>query len=198
MPDVNLIPKEYKKGKIELSTIFSKTGGIVLILLILSLLLYGGLLLYKSKFNKKLDNLEQEKSVINQSIEQAVDKETKQAIIDLDKNLDTLKGLFENHVYWSRLFSKIEELTVPQAYFSESSFRILKDIEEGKQLEESVEVSLSGNVLSYTILAKQILSFQEESLVKEVKISEISLANEGGIRFNLGIVFSKDILLNHD
>lgn len=185
MVEVNLIPKEYKKRKERLATIFSKTGGVVLVLLILSLLLYGGLLLYQNKLNKNLDSIKKEIEIL----EQKIDWDKGQAIIDLDKKLGILKDLFEDHLYWSKLFSKIEELTLPEAYFSEAKLIFSGD---------KVNVGLFGNTLTYTALARQMKSFQEESLVEKVKVSNISLSSEGGIKFDLEVIFSKDILLNHD
>ena len=60
MPDVNLIPTEYKKKEKGVATIFSKTGGVVLILLILSLLLYCGRFFYHNKLNQELNNIKAE------------------------------------------------------------------------------------------------------------------------------------------
>lgn len=185
MVEVNLIPKEYKRRKEKISTVFSKTGGVVLALFVLSLLLYGGLLLYQSKLKKDLDNIKAEIVIL----EQKRDPEMEKSIIDLDKKLGVVKELFESHLYWSKLFSKIEESAIPEAYFSKGKVSFLED---------KVNVGLSGNTLTYTTLAKQVISFQEDSLVEKVKISGISLANEGGIDFDLEIIFSKDILLNHD
>jgi len=185
MPDVNLIPEEYKKRKEKLSTIFSKTGGVVLGLVILSLLFYGGLLSYQNKLNKELDNIEEQIKVLNQKR----DPETEEAVVDLDKKLRALKKIFENHVYWSKLFSKIEELTVPQAYFSKVKL---------DSSEREINISFSGNTPTYTILAKQMKSFQEDSQVESIRVSDLSLSAEGGIDWELKIIFSKDILLNHD
>lgn len=182
MVDVNLIPKEYRKRKEKLSAIFSKTGGIALILFILSLLFYGGLLLYQGKLSENLESIKEEVMLLDQKR----DPDTEKAIIDSDKRLEVLKELFEEHFYWSKIFSKIEELVVSEAYFSQSKLSFS---------EEMVDVSFAGNTLTYTTLARQILSFQEESSVEKVKVSGISLSSDGGIDFNLEVVFSKDILL---
>lgn len=185
MPDVNLIPKEYKKRKQKLSVTFSKTGGVVLGLLILGLLLYGGLLLYQNEINKELDNIKTETQILDQKR----DKEREKVVIDLDKKLGVLKEIFEKHVYWSKLFNKMEELTVFWTYFSEVKFNFSG---------EAAKASLFGNALTYTTLAKQMKSFQENSQVESVEVSNISLSTEGGIDFDLAVIFSKDILLNHD
>ncbi len=185
MVDVNLLPAEYKKRKEALKAIFSKTGGVVLVLLILSLLLYGGLLFYKSKINENLENIRDE--IV--SLDQKRDPEIEKVIIDLDKKLAVLKDLFEDHLYWSKLFDKIEQVTIPQVYFSQSRVNFLED---------KIDVVFSGNASGYTNLARQILSFQEESMVESVRVSGISLTTEGGVGFDLSVNFSKEILLNHD
>lgn len=185
MSEVDLIPKEYKKKKDKLLVFFPKIGGIILVLLILSLLFYGGLLLYENSLNKSLDKINEEIRIIDRER----DLETEEKLINLDRKLGVLQDLFKNHVYWSKFFSKIEELTIPQAYFPQVSFVISGG---------SIKVNLSGNTLSYTTLAKQMVSFQEESSVEGVSVSGIALSNEGGVNFKLKVNFSKNVLLNHD
>ena len=182
MVEVNLIPKEYKDKKQDLLKIFSKTGGVVLILFILGLLLYGGLLLYKNKLNKDLENIKKE----IEFVEQKTDWETAQAIIDLNKKLDVIEELFKNHFYWSELFNKIESLTVPQVYFSNTKLVFSED---------KVNIVFAGNALTYLALARQVLSFQEEALMENVEVSGIALGLAGGIDFDISVIFSKDILL---
>ena len=185
MVDVNLLPTEYKRRKEGLKAIFSKTGGITIVLLILSLLLYGGLLFYKSNLNENLENIKTETVVLDQRR----DPEMEEVIIALDKKLAVLKDLFEEHLYWSKLFDKIEQLVVPQVSFSQATVNFL---------EEKIDTTFSGNASGYTNLARQILSFQEESTVEKVGVSGISLSTERGIDFELSVIFSEDILLNHD
>lgn len=185
MVEINLIPKEYKERKEKLAIIFSKTGGIVLGLLILSLLLYGGLLFYQNKLNKNLKSIREE--TIN--LDQRRDPETEKIIVDLDKRLGVVQDLFEDHLYWSKIFSKIEELTMPEVYLSGANFEFAG---------EGAKLLFTANALTYTTIAKQMLSFQEDSLIERVNVSGISLSRDIGVDFNLEIVFSKDILLNYD
>lgn len=185
MVDINLIPKEYRKKKQDILIVFSKTGGAIVILFVLSLLLYGGLLLYQNQAEADLNNIKEE--IMN--LYQSRDPEIESAIVNLDKKLGIVKELFDNHVYWSKLFNKIEGLTIPEVYFSDAKLNFSS---------EDVNVVFSGNALSYTVLARQVLSFQDDSLVEEVRVSGISLGTIGGIDFDLSIIFSKNILLNHD
>ena len=182
MVDINLVPREYRRRKERFTKLFSKTGGWVLALLILGLLLYGGLLFYENRLNKSLENIDEQ--ITNLDIKRNL--EIEQTMIDLDRKLKVLKGMFENHLYWSKLIKKVENLTILEAYFIDGNFTL----EAG-----SLKVNFPGNTLSYTDLARQMVSFQEESAVESVTVSNINLSKEGGISFNFEVIFSKDILL---
>ncbi len=151
-------------------------------LVILSLLFYGGLFLYQSNLKKNLKSIENEIIVMDSERNTELEKN----IIDTDKRINLLKNLFQNHLYWTAMFKKMEELTIPEVYFSEARF----SLSLGK-----LEAGLEGSSGTYTNLARQMVSFQEDSLVEKVKVSGISLDEEKGIKFGLSIIFSKDILL---
>jgi len=166
-----------------LGIIFSKTGGIILILLILGLLLYGGLLFYSQKLNKTLND-------VKQSITDLDSKRSPQledTIIKTDKKLVLIEGLFKKHFYWSQIFGKIEELTVPQVYFSETKMSFA---------DEKLNIIFAGSSPTYTALAQQMASFKGEPLVEEVEVSNIALSEQKGIKFDLSIIFSQNALLN--
>ena len=182
MVDINLIPREYRERKEGLKGFFSKITIVILLLFFLSLLFYGGLLLYKNKLNKNLESIVSELELLNGKRDPA----TEQAMVNLDKRIMILKNLFEEHFYYSAVFEKLEELTIPEVYFSSAKAEFSGN---------SLGISLLGNAPSYTNLARQILSFQEDSLVSKVKVSGIALDDKGGLKFNLLIDFHKDILL---
>ena len=183
MVDINLIPKEYKGRGLDFANIFSKTGGIALILFILSLLIYGGLFFYSQALDKKLESVKQEITTLDSKR----DSTTESAIDTADKKLELIEGLFKDHFYWSKLFSEIEKAVVPQVYFSESKFNFA---------EEKVNLLLSGSAKGYTAVAQQMVSFKENSSVEEIEVSNIRLNDSGGVEFDLAIVFSKSILLS--
>ncbi|MBU4284963.1 hypothetical protein KKF60_00680 [Patescibacteria group bacterium] len=183
MIDINLIPKEYKKRGISLAGILSKTGGIILGLLILSLLTYGGLFFYQKSVKDELKGIIQEIT----NLESKRDSVKEELIVGADKKLDIVENLFKEHLYWSKLFSKIEELIDINVYFSESKFSFEN---------EKVNILLAGSARSYTALAQQMVSFKEDPLVEKVAVSDIALSEIGGVKFNLSITFSKEILLS--
>ncbi|MFZ5559667.1 MAG: hypothetical protein ACOZAL_02655 [Patescibacteria group bacterium] len=184
MVDINLIPREYREKKEGFKIIFSKATLIILTLIILSLLFYGGLLLYQKNLKNDWNNIKEEIRTLNSKRNPKIEK----SMIDLDKKISDLKTLFENHLYWSSLFKKIEELTIPEVYFSQAKFNL-----SGVAL----ELNLEGNTSTYTNLARQILSFQEDSFVKRTQVSGISLDEKTGLKFNLSITFSREILLEN-
>jgi hypothetical protein len=182
MVDINLIPREYRERKQGLKGLFSKTTIIALAVLILSLLFYGGLLFYKKNLNKNLEAINQEIF----ELEQKRDPKTEKAMVDLDKRINILKTLFENHVYWSNLFEKIQELIITQAYFTGAKVEVS---------ENTAKFIADGGTSTYTNLARQIKSFQEEPTVNSVKVSGIALDEKLGIKFNITVEFLKKILL---
>jgi Tfp pilus assembly protein PilN len=183
MPDINLIPKEYKKRGIDLKGIFSKAVGIVLALLILSLLIYGGLLIYQKSLIQKIDNLKQ----ATEKLESKRNETLENSIIGADQKLSSVENLFKNHFYWSELFAKIEQLVVSDVYFSD----IKTVITDGK-----LDLTLSGNAKTYTGLARQMISFKEDALVDKVELSDLKLSATGGIDFALSVLIFKSILIN--
>lgn len=166
-----------------LGAIFSKTGSIVLILLVLSLLVYGGLLFYQKGIQKNLDNINQE----IKNLESKRSSDLENSIYNADKKLVLVENIFKGHVYWSKFLTKIEELVVPQVYFSDSKFSVV---------DGQVDVTLSGNSKTYTGLARQMVAFSEDSLVEKINLTKTELSIDGGIDFGFSILFSKKILIN--
>lgn len=182
MTDISLIPKDYKEKKISFGAIVSKTGVLVVVLVVLSILAYGGLFFYKKSLNNQFQDLQ---AKIKEIREQR-DREFEKKAGSLDIVLRNLNTVLEKHVYWSNTFSKVGELTVSQVSFSDFNGTIEKD--------GSVNVVLKGKTSGYTYLAKQMKSFSRKELVSDIKVSGITLGTEGGIEFGLNIKFSKNIL----
>lgn len=183
MPEISLIPRDHKKEKVGLESILSKAGILVIILIILSLLIYGGLFFH----NRSLDNQLYELQAQVNEIDGQRDKKFEKEVISLERALKTLKTILRNHFFWSNLFSKLGNLAVPQVSLSDFKGSIEKD--------GSISLLLNGKSSGYTYLAKQMVSLNQEDLISEINLSEINLGTEGGIEFGLTTKFSRDILL---
>ena len=182
MTDINLIPIEYRKRGIDLGGIFSKAMWIVLVLVILSLLIYGGLLIYRKSLTTKITDLNE---AIAQ-LEAKRDKSLEASIVGADKKLGVVENLFENHFYWSKLFAKIEELVVADVSFSEMKTSLV---------DAKMNLTLSGNAKSYTGLAEQMVSFKEDKLFESVELTSLKSSESGGLDFTLSILVSESILM---
>jgi hypothetical protein len=181
--DVGLIPKGYGKEKVGFKTIFSKIGILLVGLLVLSLIIYGGLFYYNKSLTEKLSELQTQTEEINRQR----DTEFEEKVISLEAALNSLSKILKNHVYWSNVFSKFESLALPQVSFS--------NFNAGLENDGSVKLTLSGNTSGYTYLAKQMVSFSQDELVSNIELSGINLGTEGGIGFGLNVTFLRDILL---
>jgi len=157
----------------------------VFFLLILSLLAYGGLLLYGRKLSVNLETIKKEISLLD---EKRV-PENEDAIVAFDTKLTILKDVFNNHTYWSNFFAKFEDLTIPEAFFPDAKFSLGA---------EGVTVTLKAATKTYTNLAQQMLAFQQDPSVNQVDITDISLNEEGGIEFGLTLIFPAKVLLTNN
>ncbi len=85
----------------------------------------------------------------------------KQASQKLQKQFVAVKGLIENHVYWSPFFQKLEETTIPDVYY----VRI--------NISQTGEVVLRAVAKSYAAAARQIRAFEKTpSFVDGVTVKE--------------------------
>ncbi len=184
MADISLIPEEYKEKQFNLASISSKIGTLIIALIVLSLLVFGGLYFYNRSLTGKINDLKAQIDNLNKGR----DKNFESKVKFLDEALKNSRILLKNHLYFSGLFEEIEKLTVPQVSFSDCDAILNSD--------GSLNLTLSGKTSSYTYLAKQMVSFsQDKKLVKDVKVLKISLGTAGGIEFSLTVNFLKDILL---
>ena len=135
-----------------------------------------------TRIKTKLENINQE--ITNLEAKRNTSEEL--AIYYADKKLNLVQELFKNHAYWSQIFDKIQELAVPQVYFSDFKSMFL----DGR-----LEIALTGRTVSYTVLAKQMTAFKEDAMVATINLSKIALSESGGIDFDFLIVFKNDILI---
>jgi len=182
MADISLIPKDYKaRTKIKLS--FSKAEIFIGGLIILGLLFYGGLLVYNRSLDKQLEAIQIRIEKVDEQRDIEFEKET----ILLERSLKNLKEILKNHLYWSNLLSKIENLTLSQMSFSKFSGQLNEN--------DSIDLTLKGKTPGYSLLAKQMVSFNENRSVSSLNVSRLGLGTEGGIEFELNINLLKNILL---
>ncbi len=181
MADVSLIPKEAKQ-KFAFKAIFSKIGIFIIILLILSIGAYIALYYYNNSLNVQLEDLKGQVEEVNEQR----DIEFEKKVLSLEGTILIFKNIFEDHTYWSNIFSKLEAAIIPQVALTDFNGIIAKD--------GSVDLSFDGQTTGYTYLAKQMVSFLNDPMVADLELSGLSLSNEGGIKFGLRVNLLKQVL----
>ena len=186
---MKLIPEKYKikEGLRDKSSTagFSKLGNYLFLkaglLMFLSLaLLFGSVFAYFGLLGYK-NNLADSKEVIANDVEELQnrrDLETEATLAELKEKIDTLKGLLKIHIYPSRIFQMLEELTLAQVRFVSLHADLLK-----------AQLVLDAEMANYSVLAKQIIIFQEDPRINKVDVSEIGFNESGQVssKFLLGI-----------
>jgi len=120
-----------------------------------------------------------------QALESQRDLDLEKEIAEVNKRMKLLEKFFQNHIYPSVFFRILEEITIPEVRFSEFNGDFVKG-----------QVFLRGNTDSYSLLAKQLAIFKEDTRFKKVEVSNIRLGiEEGGVSFNLNIGFEPSILM---
>ena len=191
--DIKLMPEKYKRGE-ELvpesklapaslsERMVTKANlwlGLSLSLLIIVILITFGLWGYQNSLIREKANLEER---ITESESQR-DLDLEANFVELKKGIENFKNVSKTHIYPSYLFEMIEELTLPQVRF----------VEFGADLSKA-KVTLTAEAVNYNILAKQIVVLEQDSRIKKVELSEVSLGDTGGVGSELEIEFNPDFL----
>jgi len=186
---MDLIPKQFKQNSIKTKGIsisgsrpdfsFLSRKGVFYSLMVVALCLFvwagvKGYDFYLQRTSKKI--VEEIKNIqASQNLDAA------QKFIEIDQKAGMVEKLLKNHIYSSQFFDILEKLTLPQVQWKAVSLNTVDG-----------EVSLSGQAASYSVLAKQIISFQEANF--EIKVSGIRLT-KNGVEFSAGAKFDPKILL---
>jgi hypothetical protein len=120
-----------------------------------------------------------------------------QQMITLEKELKNYKDIIDafsyliaNHNFSSNFFGKfeyktgiLEKNTHPQVLFSDMDFNVKTDT-----------VSLSGVAENIAIVGQQVALFQNDKIVRSVKLSKADINKEGKIEFTLDLYFDPELL----
>jgi len=165
---VNLIPKRVKK--------ISKNQKILLYFLVFSVISlttsYVFLISLEKRAQANLEDLEQQ--IFAQKTTELASLES--TIKSYKKEVDEFAPYLNSHILITKFFDFLEGNTHPRVYFNQMGL-----------MSSSASVSLSGRADSFLSLGQQLMIFNENSIVKNVSLSNISLSEEGSIVFNVGL-----------
>lgn len=177
MENLKLMPEEYQKKESfirglsfsRLRTIESLVNiwVVVSVILIAAVIAaYLGLYFYRNKLNGQKNDLDGQ--IAQLDAQRDLDMEAN--FTRLEKGISDLKKVLENRIYSSHLFKMLEELTLPTVWYNNLSIDFSK---------ASLDLEVAAD--SYNTMAKQVVILENDSRIKKVDFSDVSLEKEGGV-----------------
>ncbi len=190
MDDIKLMPGKYQEeqkkssgrfvpnfSKINLQELgggilgmLSKWSGIMLIVFIILVLISLGLWGYRLSLQSQEKQLSQEIEQLQGQRNLTLEGDFK----EIKKGIDNLKKLLADHIYPTRIFDMIEDLVLPEVYFTQ----VQVDLIEGK-------LDLKANAKDYTTLAKQIVVLGDDSRISDIEVNSADMDQSGQVASDL-------------
>ena len=148
-------------------------------LLILVTIICFGLWGYKIYLSQDIDKL----IVEIEDLQNQRDFEMEANFANLKIKIEDFKRISGVHVYPSKIFDILEELTIQQIKFVGLEANLLEE-----------NLILETESIDYKTLAEQIVVFENDSRIKTVDLSEVRLNDSGKINSNLKIEIDPDFL----
>lgn len=135
-------------------------------------------------FYSKQDHLTQINKLINEA------KDRKDAALSLQTQFGSIENLIDGHMYWTPFLQKLEELTIPDVYYS------------GMTASKNGQIVLQAVAKNFDSAARQIRSFElAPSAIKSINIGEARIENQPGailpvpvVTFDIQLELVPDIL----
>ena len=125
-----------------------------------------------------------EESIIEiEDLQNQRDLEMEASFADLKIKIEDFKKISDVHVYPSKIFEILEELTIRQIKFIGFEANLLE-----------ARITLETESVDYKTLAEQIVVFEDDSRIKKVDLSGVKLNDSGKINSNLKIEINPDFL----
>jgi hypothetical protein len=169
---IEIVPKPKIKKRPPVNIFF------YILLFVFLIFLIGYLVLYfnEKKLNRELSEIEKalQKSPAQESLEKELE--------NWQKKINDFGLLFSRHQFTTKLFDYLEESTLPKVNYSKFK------LDSGKGILE-----LSGQTDNFETLGQQILIFKEQEFIKNFNLTDVSIAKEGKINFNIQMVLNSKI-----
>ncbi|NOY35882.1 MAG: hypothetical protein GXP44_03150 [bacterium] len=190
MEKTSFIPKKSFIKPIYKSRNFGILMNSSIVLFAVSMLVFGGVYLYKKSLDKSVVSLAD-------SLERARDAFDLPVLAEIGKTAEKIefaKKLLENHIAPSPIFSFLEQATLENVRFSDFSYTRQESKAKGKNKKKSVEISMNGLAKSYASLALQADEFQKNKNVENISVSNLSLGKGGVIKFRIVIALNPNLV----
>jgi len=155
---------------------------VLLGVVVVEALVYGGLTLYASSVSKRMAAAEEESASVDRSIKQS--QEDLQEAIRYQQRLANLELLLGSHVFWSPVFEELTKYTYRSVSFDTMSGSLADN-----------KLVLTGTAPSFTDIAKLILGLKQSEKIKDVVFQSSGQSKEekSGYAFSLEITLDPEL-----
>lgn len=181
MANLNLIPETKHGGRSIPRTVPQNTFLIFAVVLFLATAsLWGGMTIWRDTLESEIEAIGSDVEKLESDIRSAGDAELR--LRSLNQKLVSLETLLDQHPYPTNFFDFFEGITHPQVRYSHFSLNVLKR-----------EAALSGTAASYGILAQQLAAINKSGLAAFSNLTNIGLAQEGGVSFGITLLVNQNV-----
>ncbi len=176
---VGIIPKPIKKT----SRLYEISPYIVFGLVVAVILIYIALFYLENKSSKILWDLQEKIAQVGTKDEKALEA---QVLLDKEK-IDDFSKLFANHQRVSKFFKFLEENCHPKIWFNQL-----------KLSTQDSQITFSGETSNFETLGQQMIIFQNQTLVKNIEISDLVIGKTGRVNFTFSFLLDPEIFKNNE
>lgn len=144
--------------------------------LVLLLVLASTYFYFVRASGKTEEEIEKKKQVL------AGQEELEEELLLTERKINSFRELLSQHRDIVNVFEFLEAVCHPKVQFENF------DLDVSQR-----SVAVSGRAQSFISLGQQLLILKGEDVLKDVILSDISLSEEGGVSFNLALVFNYEI-----
>ncbi len=148
------------------------------------------LLLFSIGAHFALDYFVKKSEVILQDLEETLAREKteeetilEKEVFGYERKVEDFLTLIGQHTYASKFFNFFENLCHPKVWFSKIDLDMIKH-----------RLIVSGKADTFSILDQQLLIFQQEGLIKETILTQLSIGKGGLVNFTFDITFNPIIV----
>lgn len=177
----------------------AKIGSSVSIFLVISIIIFlisialGGWVYWQKSILIKDITVEQQ--IINENKDGLLrDSVTVESIVELNSRIEVAKGLLNKHVTIYPIFNFLQQVTLKNVRFRNFSFSGSSKDSLGQS---RIGVEMSGQARDWKTIASQADEFgkaEYRSIIKEPKISGLSLNQDGSVSFVFSAFISPDFI----
>ncbi|MFC1594828.1 hypothetical protein ACFL3E_00160 [Patescibacteria group bacterium] len=159
---------------------FSLFGVIGLIFLLGSIIITGGIFLFKNVIQSKVEVARENIGTLEKELE----PQTMATIYALDNKINKSSQFIVDHRYLSNIFDILELYTLRDVRYASFSYNA-----------DTNKITLLAKAKTYEAFAQQMDALKESGKFSDVDFSGLSLDPSGGVNFNLNMVLERSILL---